>query len=216
MRRTALQIGRILRSKNTGFTQVLVISMKLSSDAEELLLGAPGVTPSAPRGVGRDDLPAFGIDKEATEHGATIRSPRDIGWTMTLTAGHIMRKDWVAVRDNMTVADFRMRVPLGSASKAVMTDAEGRYCGIVATTSAYRPDLAAASPLKALATLTDRSLTPATGIQAMLHMFDGHTADEMAVVDERGLVLGVVSEKHAHRRYFEEIEASQRALSGET
>ncbi|HEY1124343.1 MAG TPA: chloride channel protein [Sphingobium sp.] len=148
--------------------------------------------------------------------GATIRSPRDIGWTMTLTAGRIMRKDWVAVRDDMSVADFRAQVPLGSASKAVVTDAQGHYRGIVATTSAHRPDLAVASPLSALVTLADTTLTPATGIEAMLHMFDDHAADEMAVVDERGQVLGVVSEKHARRRYFEEIEASQRELFGET
>lgn len=116
----------------------------------------------------------------------------------------------------MSVADFRTQVPLGSASKAVMTDAQGHYCGIVATTTAYRPDLAAVSPLKALATLADTTLTPATGIQAMLRLFDEHAADEMAVIDERGQVLGIVTEKHARRRYFEEVEASQRELFGES
>ena len=148
--------------------------------------------------------------------GATIRSPRDIGWTMTLTAGRTMRKDWVAVRDDMTVADFRAKVPLGAASKAIMTDAQGHYRGIVATTAAYRSDLEPTAPVSTLATLADTTLTPATGIQAMLRMFDAHAADEMAVVDERGQVLGVVSEKHARRRYFEEIEASQRDLFGES
>lgn len=147
--------------------------------------------------------------------GSTIRSPRDIGWTQILTAGRIMRKDWVAIDDALTVAEFRTRVPLGSASKAVLVDGEGHYRGIVATASAYRPDLPAASPLATLATLVDATLTPATGIQATLRMFDDHAADELAVVGEKGQVLGVVSEKHARRRSFEEIEAAQRELFGE-
>lgn len=148
--------------------------------------------------------------------GSSIRSPRDIGWTLTLTAGRMMRKDWVAVTDDMTVADFRMRVPLGSASKAIMTDAEGHYRGVVVTASAYRPDLDALCPLTELATLATVTLTPATGVSAMLQAFDANAADELAVVDVDGKVLGVVTEKHARRRYFEEIEASQRALFGET
>jgi len=147
--------------------------------------------------------------------GSMIRSPRDIGWMFTLTAGRIMRRDWVAIRDDMTVAEFRTRIPLGSASKSVMTDAEGHYRGIVTTAAAYRPDLDGASPVAALAILQDVTLTPATGIQAMLRLFDEASADEMAVVDDSGQVLGVVTEKHARRRYFEEVEASQRELFGE-
>lgn len=148
--------------------------------------------------------------------GASIRSPRDIGWTLTLTAGRIMRKDWVMVRDDMSTGEFREKVLLGSASKAVMVDGKGHYLGIVATASAYRPDLDGATPLKTLITLADATLSPETGMQAMLHMFDTHAADEMAVVDESGQVLGLVTEKHARRRYFEEIEASQRELFGES
>jgi len=148
--------------------------------------------------------------------GSNIRSPRDIGWTQTLSAGRIMRKDWVSVEDRISVAEFRARVPLGSASKAVIVDPEGVYRGIVATAAAYRPDLDPASPVVSLATLQSATLTPATGIQAMLRQFDESSADEMAVVDERGHVLGVVTEKHARRRYFEEVEATQRELFGES
>lgn len=148
--------------------------------------------------------------------GASIRSPRDIGWTTSLTAGRMMRRDWVAVTEDMTVADFRAQVPLGSASKAIMTDANGHYRGVVVTASAYRPDLEGGAPLEDLATLADVALNPATGINVMLQMFDTHAADELAVIDAEGKVVGVLTEKHARRRYFEEIEASQRALFGET
>lgn len=148
--------------------------------------------------------------------GSTIRSPRDIGWTQSLTAGRIMRKDWVTIQDGASVGEFRTRIPLGSASKAVLTDAQGQYRGIVPTASAYRSDLPESTSVVSLATLADVRLAPATGIQVMLRMFDSHAADELAVVDDRGKVVGLVTEKHARRRYFEEIEASQRELFGES
>lgn len=148
--------------------------------------------------------------------GSAIRSPRDIGWTAHLTAGRIMRRDWVAIRDDATVAEFRARIALGSTSKAVMVDAAGHYCGIVATAAAYRSDLDGTAPIAPLAVLRQETLTPGTGIAALLRQFDAASADEMVVVDDLGEVLGVVSERHARRRYFEEFEAAQRELFGES
>ena len=148
--------------------------------------------------------------------GSNIRSPRDIGWTQALKAGRIMRRDWVAVPDNLTVAEFRKRIPLGSTSKAVMTDDAGSYRGIVLTAAAYRPDLEPHTPIAPLATLADVTVVADTDIESVLRLFDEAAADEIAVVDEVGHMLGIVSEKHTRRRYFEEIEASQRELFGET
>jgi CIC family chloride channel protein len=114
------------------------------------------------------------------------------------------------------VAEFRERIPLGSASKAVMTDDAGLYRGIVPTAAAYRPDLEPDAPIAPLATLTDVTVLATTDIQTVLRLFDEAAADEIAVLDDAGRVLGIVSEKHARRRYFEEIEASQREIFGET
>lgn len=147
--------------------------------------------------------------------GSTIRSPRDIGWVMNLTAGRMMRRDWVSVPDTMSVGQFRALVPLGSASKAIMIDGAGGYRGIVPTAAAYRPELAEDAPIAPLAIMADISLRADADIRAILPLFDKAAADELAVVDESGLVLGVLTEKHARRRYFEEIESSQRALFGE-
>ena len=61
--------------------------------------------------------------------GSTIRSPRDIGWTVTLTAARLMRSDWVTAPDDMSVANFRALVPIGSTSKTVMIDGNGQYRG---------------------------------------------------------------------------------------
>ncbi|HEX7856431.1 MAG TPA: chloride channel protein [Sphingobium sp.] len=147
--------------------------------------------------------------------GSTIRSPRDIGWMLNLNAGRIMRTDWVAVEDSLSVADFRARIALGSTAKTVLTDAEGHYHGIVPTAAAHAPQIDPATPLASLAILADNPVLPATGIQQLIRLFDELGADELAVVDERGQVVGVVSEKHARRRFFEEVDAAQRALFGE-
>jgi len=148
--------------------------------------------------------------------GSTIRSPRDIGWMQTLTAARVMRKDWESVRDDATIAGFRARIPLGSTSKVVVTDAAGRYRGIVPTALAYRRDLDPASRIGELVILPATTLDPTTDVRSMLRLFDKASADELAVVDAGGQVLGIVSEKHARRRYFEEVEASQREMFGES
>lgn len=147
--------------------------------------------------------------------GSIIRSPHDIGWILNLTAGKIMRRDWKAVSDAATVADFRRLVPLGSTSKAILLDELGRYRGVVQTAAAYATDHDLHSPIKNLATLTDTALHPNTDIKSMLRKFDSASADELAVTSNDGTVLGIVTENHARRRYLEEVEAAQRRLVGD-
>lgn len=147
--------------------------------------------------------------------GSNIRGPRDIGWMLNLSAGRIMRRDWVAMPEDLTIAEFRARMPLGSASKAILVDEAGHYRGIMATAAAYRPDLAPDMRLHALAGLTSVTLSPASDIKAVLALFDEHAADEIAVVDGVGTVQGVITERHARRRYLEEVEAAQRSTFSE-
>jgi CIC family chloride channel protein len=45
--------------------------------------------------------------------------------------------------------------------------------------------------------------------------FDADQVDELAVVDADGVVLGVLSERFARKRYAEELEKAQRELFGE-
>ncbi|MGZ5816358.1 MAG: chloride channel protein [Croceibacterium sp.] len=147
--------------------------------------------------------------------GSRIRSPRDIGWTTMLTAGRIMRKDWVSLPEALSVDAFRASVPLGSTSKVVVVDSDGHYRGILQTALGYSPDLDQATPIGSLAQLGEVTLDPSTDIVEMLHRFEDNAADELAVIDVERRVLGVVSENHARRRYFEEMERSQKALYGE-
>ncbi|HSQ94561.1 MAG TPA: chloride channel protein [Croceibacterium sp.] len=147
--------------------------------------------------------------------GSRIRSPRDIGWTTMLTAGRIMRKDWVNLPEALSVDAFRASVPLGSTSKVVVVDSDGHYRGILQTALGYSPDLDQVTPIGSLAQLGEVTLDPSTDIVEMLHRFEDNAADELAVIDVERRVLGVVSENHARRRYFEEMERSQKALYGE-
>ena len=147
--------------------------------------------------------------------GSDIRSPRDIGWMLSLTAARIMRRDFVTVPYSMTVGDFRDKVPLGSASKAIMVNATGVYQGIVPTPAAYDPTLELDAPIAPLARQTTIMLLADTSIKAILSAFDDDGADELAVVDEQGRVIGVLSESFARRRYLEEIEAAQKRMFGE-
>lgn len=147
--------------------------------------------------------------------GSTIRSPRDIGRLTTMTAGRIMRTDWVSVDRSMSVGAFRAAVPLGKTAKAILLDADGTYRGIVPTAAAFHPDLDPASPVAALATHPGVALRPAMDIRSILTLFDEAAADELAVLDDRDHVIGVVGERHARRRYFEALEESERELFGE-
>lgn len=148
--------------------------------------------------------------------GSNIRSPRDIGWTLNLTAARLMRRDWIAVPDTFSIAEFRARVPLGSASKAILTDASGHYRGIIPTAAAYAPNHADTDSVCPLAILAGDNLAASDDIQTILRRLDAAGADELAVTDVDGVVLGVVTEKHARRRYFEEVEAAQRSMFGES
>lgn len=147
--------------------------------------------------------------------GSAIRSPRDIGWMFAFNAARLMRKDPAIAPDTLSIDEFRARIALGSTSKVVLADADGHYRGIVPTAAAYRHDLDATQPVATLATLTGTVLAPDCDIQSVLRTFDRAAADDLAVVDADGLVLGVVSESHARRRFLEESEAAHRALYGE-
>ena len=147
--------------------------------------------------------------------GSDIRSPRDIGWMLSLTAERMMRRDFVTVPETATVAAFRDTVPPGSASKAILVDAQGVYRGIVASAAVHTSALDPAAPIAPLARLANVTLAPDCGIKPILAAFDAESADELAVVDEAGRVIGVLTEKHARRRYLEEIEAAQRRMFGE-
>jgi chloride channel protein, CIC family len=97
----------------------------------------------------------------------------------------------------------------------VLTDETGRYAGIVATASAYAQPPERDAPLSTLAANPKISLTPDQSIKAIMTAFDETGADELAVVDTGGEVIGLITEAHVTRRYAEELEKARRELTGE-
>ena len=147
--------------------------------------------------------------------GETIRSARDIGRVRALTAGRMMRRETRATLADTTIAAFRHRFPLGSASRAVLVDGERRYQGIVVPAAAYADGLDVDQPVSTLAEAALEPLSPDADIATVMARFDADQVDELAVVDPDGRVIGVLSERFARKRYAEELEKAQRELFGE-
>jgi len=98
----------------------------------------------------------------------------------------------------------------------VLTGETGRYAGIVATAAVYAQPPESEAPLASLAAHADIALTPELSIKAIMTAFDETGADELAVVDEGGEVIGLLTEAHVTRRYAEELEKARRELTGDT
>ena len=145
--------------------------------------------------------------------GETIRSAHDVGWLRTLTAGRMMRGGAPAIPASATVEEFRRRYPLGSVRRVVALDDDGHYAGIIAVSAVFA-DHEATGPVARFAFNQAQSLEPAMTIKTIMHLFDRTGSDELAVVDDAGTVLGVVSEAYATRRYAEELEKARRDLTG--
>ncbi len=145
--------------------------------------------------------------------GETIRSAHDVGFLRTLTAGRMMRKGIATVDAAASLQAFRQQFPLGSTRRVIALDAEGFYAGIVPVSAAYA-ETDTTKPVGALALFKAQSLTPDMAIKACMSLFDSTASDELAVLDEDGRPLGVLSEAYATRRYAEELEKARRDLTG--
>jgi CIC family chloride channel protein len=147
--------------------------------------------------------------------GETIKSARDIGWVRTLTAGRMMRRETRPTPASMTLSEFRRRFPLGSTSRVVLVDDDGQYAGIAQTAAGYAEWLDPEARVSDIAVNTEASLTPDMDIATVMRRFDASGADELAVLDDKRHVLGILSESYVRRRYAEELEKAQRELFGE-
>ena len=147
--------------------------------------------------------------------GEVIRSARDIGWMRSLTARRMMRSAPPSTSVALTVGAFRGQFPLGSTSRVLLVNELGHYAGMVPTAAAFAPELAEGSPGGDLAILKTAALSPDDGISAIMARFDESEADDLAVVDAAGSLLGILTEKYVRRRYADEADRALRELYGE-
>lgn len=148
--------------------------------------------------------------------GASIRSARDIGWSKALTARRLMRRDPTMVSASATIAEFRARVPLGSTSRVLLTGPDREYRGLVETARAYDPGLDQGTRISEISRLPNEAIAPVTGITQILGEFERLKSEDLAVVDDTGRILGVLTEAYVQRRYIEESEKSQSQMFGES
>ncbi len=111
--------------------------------------------------------------------GETIRSAQDVGWMRSLTVGSMMRKDVHTVDASMTLAEFREKVPLGSAQRVVALDAEGRYAGMLIVAEVHSEQAEPGSTVLTLAQFKDAVLVPAMNVQSAAETFRRAGAEEL-------------------------------------
>jgi len=147
--------------------------------------------------------------------GETIRSARDVGWVRQLTAGRMMRPDMATIAGSTSISEFRRRFPLGSTTRVIIVDDALRYAGIVQTANAYVDSRDGEAPVSSLASGRETSLPPQANIAEVMQVFEHTQTEELAVVDPRGKVLGLLAEAYVSRRYAKELEKIQQGLFGE-
>ncbi|WP_408904519.1 chloride channel protein [Nguyenibacter sp. L1] len=154
--------------------------------------------------------------------GESIRSAVDVGWIRTLTVGRMMRRDVKSLCATTTIQAARHAYPLGSAQRIVLVDGGGRYVGLLQVPDLYAPDLHAedadgTGDLTRFAQYRDVILLPQMNVREAIARFEQSESDALAVVDsaESRIVLGMLTEQHALRRYSEELDRTRRELAGE-
>ncbi|MBB2970536.1 chloride channel protein [Mesorhizobium sp. RMAD-H1] len=152
--------------------------------------------------------------------GETIRSAHDISWMRDLSVGRMMRENIRTIPCDMTVAQFREEVPLGSVQRIIAVEGDKKYVGmlIVAEVHALRPDPSNdEQPVSELIKYRDIMLLPTMNVKVAAEMFAKTGSEELAVVDDYNSrrVCGLLTEGYLLRRYAEELDKVRKDIAGE-
>jgi CIC family chloride channel protein len=149
--------------------------------------------------------------------GEAIRSAVDIGWVRNLTVARMMRREVRTTHVDTTIGAFRRDFPLGAATRVVVVDSAGRYCGIVLVPEAHASGADEDAKLTNILRYRDDMLLPQMTIKEAVMAFQRAEADALAVVDgtDSRRVIGLLTEAYALRRYSEELDRRRREIAGE-
>jgi CIC family chloride channel protein len=150
--------------------------------------------------------------------GESIRGAQDVGWLRDLTVARLMVRSPPTTPAEASLRAFRAAYPLGSAHVVVAVDEAGRYRGLVLVAEAHAAPLGEnddGGPISAVARLPETTLHPDVDARSALPIFDAAETDTLAVTErETGLVVGLLGEAFAARRYSQEADQAARGVLG--
>ena len=145
--------------------------------------------------------------------GEDISGAHDVGWVRTILVAGLMDTKLRTMPAKASLAAFRLAHPLGSSHYVALVDGEGRYKGVVSTAEAH----AAAGenePVAKLARLTDVTLRPDDNIREALDAFEKSGSESLVVTDADGVVVGILGEAYAARRYAAAVDRAAKGVLG--
>ncbi len=152
--------------------------------------------------------------------GETIRSAADVGWVRSMTVGKLMRRDPRTIPGSASVAEFRRRYPLGSGNVVVVLDDKEHYAGLVTTPELFTTELDATKDTTLVGDLARQksvALLPQWNVKKALSFFERAESETLAVVEseENPILIGLLNEAFATRRYAEEQDKANQGVTGE-
>jgi chloride channel protein, CIC family len=150
--------------------------------------------------------------------GESIRSAQDVGWMRALTVRELMRTDLRVTPESQSLRDFKKQFALGSTNWVAGVDANGRYAGLINVADAHLANGeadAGAAQLRTLLREPEAILRPELNIKEAADIFDRTQSEALAVIDDDGRPMGLLTEAYVLRRYTAELERARRELVGE-
>ncbi len=149
--------------------------------------------------------------------GETIRGAADIGWIRDLSVSRMMRPDVQTVLKDVSIDEFRRTFPLGSATRVVAVDRDGKYAGMAIVADVHGQDNPDMQTIAGLLRHKEAMLLPGMNIKEAAKVFDRSEAESLAVVNSlaQRQVVGLLTEAYTLRRYAAESEQRRREVLGE-
>jgi CIC family chloride channel protein len=145
--------------------------------------------------------------------GEDILGAQDVGWVRTLRGADMMDRNVPQFAAQATLAEFRLDYPLGGPAFVALTDAQGRYAGLVSTAEAHAEG-ERDETLARFARMESVTLSPEQNIQQALETFAVAESEVLAVVDSQREVVGTLREAYVARRYAAAVEQASAGVLG--
>src|SRR5262249_14521115 len=150
--------------------------------------------------------------------GLRISGAHDIGWIRDITVKKLMQEGAQAVLATTPLTELRQQIPAGRAKRVFVHDESRHYCGIIDVANLHSPDIDKDIETMTAASIAkgrDAYLLPGQNIQQALERFAAFRLEELPVLasETDSTMIGYVSESYALRRYAQELEQRNLALS---